>query len=359
VFDPLKLTSEASMNGTLLADLAGAERDWVGQTAMRLTSMPALQARALAAGLGVSTGASGVAHVLEALGSPHAERARRAAAVVGVLGRALGHLIATLKLAPPGAPYPAAPADQGGPPPSAWRVAYLNHWAQVQRVWLGGGLTAALGAFFIDDGRAELERLGVRGALIDLAPNADVLGLIGLARSRLQPPPVNIVLDFGNTSVKRGIALAPRRVLEHLEVLPSRSALPLNQKPDAAAIATLVVESIADTFAEAERRWGTVDPHVTVSLASYIIDGQPLPWSRYGSLQHPVRRQLEAELRSCTGARICLDFMHDGSAAARGLIQPGRAGLIVVGTYLGAGFPPPPAHLAPLADGFTIRRASP
>ena len=113
-FDPLELTQEASMNGTFLADLPGAHPAWVGRTPFNLTSLHSLRERAAAAGLGTSTGGSDVAHILDALASADTARAARAAEVVGVLGRALGHLIATLKVAPPSAPYSPAFPTLGG-----------------------------------------------------------------------------------------------------------------------------------------------------------------------------------------------------------------------------------------------------
>jgi hypothetical protein len=96
-----------------------------------------------------------------------------------------------------------------------------------------------------------------------------------------------------------------------------------------------------------------------VSLASYVVQGRPVSsHGTYGSLGQLERRQLEADLQLRTGARIHLELVHDGTAAARGLAEPGRAGVIVLGTYLAAGFPPPVGHLAPMAEAFRIARAS-
>jgi hypothetical protein len=358
-FDPLELTREASLNGTLLADLPGADPAWVGRTPFHLTSLPSLQERASAGGLGTSQAESGVAHIVDALASADTARAARAAEVVGVLGRGLGHLIATLKAAPPAAAYNPARPTSTWVAPSAWRAAYLNHWAQVDRIWLGGGLTAALGAFFLDHARAEVERLGVRDCAIDVAPYADLLALIGTARSRLEPPPVGVVLDLGGSVVKRAVALARGGALARLAVLAARAAPPHDAVQDAAGVAGFVVGAIADTYMEAKRTWGEVDAHVTVSLASYVVDGRPVSaHGTYGSLQLLERRQLEADLQLRTGAPIRLAFVHDGTAAARGLAQPGHAGLIVLGTFLAAGFPPAANRLAPLAEDFCIQRAS-
>ena len=313
------------MNGTFLADLPGARPDWVGRTPLRLTSL------GVATGAGVGSGSRNLERRLRR-GAParragvgQSFRAGRAAEVVGTLGRALGHLIATLKLAPPSAPYHPVFVTSGGVPPSAWRTAYLSHWARVERIWLGGGLTAALGDFFIDDARAEAERLGVHGCAIDLAPYADVLALIGAARSRHEPLPVGVVLDFGASAVKRAVALVHDGALARLEILSARPAPP----PDSAGGASFVVEAIADTILEARRIWGEVDPYVPVSIASYVVGGRPVSsHGSYGSLAHLERRQLEAELQLRTGAPVRLQFLHDGRRRRPGRPRPpgpGRA----------------------------------
>ena len=152
-----------------------------------------------------------------------------------------------------------------------------------------------------------------------------------------------MVLDFGGSGVKRAVALAPDGVLERLEMLSARPAPP----PGAPDLAGFVVETIADTLQEAERAWGRTDPHVAVSIASYVVEGRPVSaHGTYGSLGRLDRRDLEAAIQLRTGAPVRLEFLHDGTAAARGLVDPGQAGLIVLGTFLAAGFPPPAGRLA-------------
>jgi hypothetical protein len=42
---------------------------------------------------------------------------------------------------------------------SGWRQAYLRRWTEIERVWLGGGIVAALGPELLDATRSELDRL--------------------------------------------------------------------------------------------------------------------------------------------------------------------------------------------------------
>src|SRR4051794_39714694 len=83
--------------------------------------------------------------------------------------RRLAHLIASLR--------------QPDPLAGRWRQAYLAHWSGIEVVYLGGGLSAALGQSFVASARVELARLGWHTPELELAPHATFLPLIGAARA--------------------------------------------------------------------------------------------------------------------------------------------------------------------------------
>ena len=303
----------------------------------------------------MSTTGSDVAHILDALTSADATRAARAAEVVGSFGRALGHLIATLKAAPPSAPHRPAFPIPGAVAPTAWRSAYLSHWARVERIWLGGGLTAALGDVFIDPARAEVERLGVHGCPIDLAAHADVLALIGAARSRRAPPPVAVVLDFGGSAVKRAVALAPDGVAgasrDVVGPPRARAGEPTSPVSSSKRLRTRLMKPGAHT---------PTSIHMS-RRALPAMSPRDDPFPRTGHTDRSDSLMRATSRKHCSsrpGHPVRLEFLHDGTAAARGLVDPGQAGLIVLGSFLAAGFPPPDGRLAPVANDFWIRRAS-
>jgi hypothetical protein len=215
----------------------------------------------------------------------------RAQRVADVFGQRLAHLIATLTT-----PRPPAPGE------SAWRSAYLRHWCQIERVWLGGGLTAALGERFVASARRELERLGA-SCRLEAAPNASVLALVGAARSLRSAPLAEAgpmhpgaassaalapkgprgddtdaprgphggdtdaprrprgagtfapVFDFGHSAVKRGIATLVDGHLARLQVLSPRPAPPLASAPAADVLIDFLVETIVETLLHALSAW--------------------------------------------------------------------------------------------------------
>ena len=187
------------------------------------------------------------------------------------------------------------------------------------------------------------------------APHADVLALIGAARTRMTPAPRAVVLDFGYSSVKRGIAhFSQSGALQHLQVLDglALAAIGLGKARTSHEVLRSVVDVIAATVDEAQDNHGAVDGEVAVSLATYLTDRQPFPSSElYDLLTDVDFSTLEAELARATGRPLHVRYIHDGTAAAAALNTSGRDGIIVLGTSLGAGFTlPDQPRLAIAAD---------
>ncbi len=238
-------------------------------------------------------------------------------------GRRLGHLIATLT----------APEHEEKDV-SEWRAAYLRYWSDIREVWLGGGLAAALGVHLVEAARL---RSGVR---VEMAHDPGVLALIGLARTRPYGTAPRVVLDFGHSLVKRGVAFYSGGRLQHLHRLPPIMA------PVTAAIVEFVVDIVAETLTIARHGYGDPDGVVRVSIASYVRDGRPYDTR---SLYAPVTADAIAH-----AAGIDVQLEHDGTSAARGVVPTAAAAVILLGTSLGIGFAPPAQTLIPLADRFSV-----
>jgi hypothetical protein len=339
LFDPLNLTEAASLNSLELGTLPGADPACIGRHAFEVLSLHALQRLAAEAG-DARTGAPDDEAVVAWL----FEDPSRLTAVRRY-GRRLGHLIATLTVEP-------------GPGSWAhgWRRAFLTHWLSLAQIWLAGGIVAGLGSDLLTAARDQAARLG-SPAEIKPAPHPAELALIGAARAWPVVGRCSAVLDCGHTAVKRGIALADESGLRRLVLLPPCPTGALADDPSPEALASFVADCVCSTL-EAARAHGEPDSLVRISLASYVRGGQPIsPRGVYGRL--PVQR-LVAQVQARAGERFELRLGHDGTLAAAGLPSPGpRAGVIVVGTYLGSGFPPSPDTLLPLAPEFAIAPALP
>jgi hypothetical protein len=318
MFDPQSLRTDASLNRTRLAALAGAEPDWVGQPAFGLLSRDAL------------------IDLENCVGEPGAAQ---------MFGRRLGHLIASLHL-----------ADHADALHTEWRRAYRAHWRTIQQVWLGGGLAARLGGALVAGARAEADRLGAKNVWIDLAAFPASLPLIGGARGMDTGNHAHaVVLDFGHTAIKRALAGYRDGSLIRMELLE-----PLPAPPPIDVVVTLI-EAIGDTLAGAP---ADVDPTVVVSLASYVSPvGQPEDsHSLYAGLRTLAPTQLIERVRQRSGKPVeRVRFSHDGTLAAAGVLSSAPdAAVIMLGTALGVGFVPPADHLRAAAIDFRrFRREGP
>jgi hypothetical protein len=286
-----------------------------------------------------------------AVRSQDVEEVERARRVVAEYGRRLGHLVATLRLGADDASEWTTLFAGAAP----WRAAYRRHWRSVERVWLGGGIVAALGDDLVQAARAEAARLGLDASTLNAAPHADVLALIGAARTRMTPARRAVVLDFGYSSVKRGIVhFSQSGALQQLHVLDGLAlgAVGLGSARTSHDVLHSVVEVIAATVNEAHDNHIAVDREIAVSLATYLTDRQPFPSRElYDLLTDVDFATLEAELARATGRPLHVRYIHDGTAAAAALDTTGRDGIIVVGTSLGAGFTlPDQPRLAIAAD---------
>jgi len=180
---------------------------------------------------------------------------------------------------------------------------------------------------------------GVDPPVVRVAPHPEWLALLGAARSASGDDARVVVLDGGQTSIKRGIArfqrgqLASVRVLEPLPVASmSPSELP--------AAVGLALTGLTDHQTEAPTE-------VIFSVASYVHGGRPVRnnASMYEQLD-PV------SMESSFGIPVRL--IHDGSAAWRGLAGDARSAVIMLGTWLGVGIGPHQARLCSYSRDFAI-----
>ncbi len=312
MFDPRSLRMDASLNRTRLGALEGAEPEWVGQPAFELLSSVAL------------------VDLVQRAGEAAAGR---------IFGRRLGHLIATLHLGGD------ADAIQ-----TEWRRAYRAHWRAIQQVWLGGGLAERLGAGLLAAARSEADRLGAARVSIRLSVHPASLALIGAARSSESDRAHAVVLDFGHTAIKRGVATYRNATLLRIELLEARRA------PPAQRVISTVIEEIAEMLALAPR---DVDPTLLVSLASYVSpSGEPEDsHSLYAPLRTLTPAALADSVRQHSGRPVeRVRFEHDGTLAAAGLISGAPASaVIMLGTALGVGFAPSGDRLRAVATDFSVR----
>ncbi|MEO8611807.1 MAG: hypothetical protein ABI690_28165 [Chloroflexota bacterium] len=193
--------------------------------------------------------------------------------------------------------------------------------------------------------------------------HGDSLPLIGAARSISPEAEYALVFDFGGSFVKRAYARYMDGILAELQCLPS---LPTQFATEGqpSDLFNFMVSTIAQTDLEMSAKGLLLSHQVPVSLAAYI-DPNGQPYERQGgayaalrTLSPNVQDTLSASLAARIGSPINIQFLHDGSAAACTYAGIPNAAVIMFGTALGIGFPPPDSGLRPVSTSFVVREAT-
>jgi len=287
------------------------------------------------------------------------EESVRAAAdtIARRFGRALGALILTLRRGDPAAR--AARPD--------WDDNYWSYWAGITMLAIGGGLVSGrLGPRLVAHAAHTLADAGMADCVLDLAAWPPVLPLVGAARSLPPETAAAIVCDFGYSFVKRARATYGDGLLVRLDTLPPRPARWLDNFPgpvpppeQLAGLSEHIVGILADTWQPEAVMSAALAPHIVVSLAAYLRDGQPLTsqggvYAALNTLSPNLAAWLADRLGNAIGRPFTMTLLHDGTAAARAYAGTPRAAVILLGTSLGGGFSPPAAELLPLASDFSV-----
>ncbi|MDP8922227.1 MAG: hypothetical protein M3O34_05040 [Chloroflexota bacterium] len=365
--DPERLTPTASLNRVQIVALPGVavEPDVLGQTAYWLLRAQALMdlVRERADRLGLRDVRDAEPGIL----LPRFDRClvdgdgtvREAAeAVARRFGQRLGFLILTLRRGDA--------ANRRARPD--WAESYWAHWAAIRTIRVAGGIVSGnFGPRLVEHATRTLADAGMADCDVRLASWPALLPLVGAARTAGPTSEAAVVFDFGHSFVKRGIGRYDGGRLTQLEVfphLPAEGAAPLGDAEPTPEHAQHLGEFMANVMADAwrvaralGRSAGTT---LVASIASYVWDGQPLP--RQGgayaaplSLSENMARWLSDRVSDRLGQTITVTLLHDGTSAARAYAGEPRAAVIMMGTALGVGFPPPVGSLRPLAPTFAIR----
>lgn len=239
----------------------------------------------------------------------------------------------------------------------AWQDVHWAYWAQIEQVWLGGGLMAGhLGSIAAAEAQTFIRQHRFPDYSLTVSPFAANLPLLGAARTASADAQSMLLFDFGQTSIKRGIAHYKAGALVKLEALPSLpSECPYlwfsRDESFAAQTRDRILRVVNGTWQEATTSGHILSNRVAVILACYLLHGQPRheDWGCYGRLQQfspHLQTYLAEQVSAQLGQPIQIELLHDGQAAALPYAGTPHTAVMTCGTALGVGFPPESAdHL--------------
>lgn len=362
--DPLHLTPTISLNRVRVLDLPGVivDAEARGHTGYELLSAAALAAtirqHAPALGLDPDQDDHTLRLVLnDCLNSSEVTVRQAAGEVARRIGRNLGFVLLVLRRGD------AVSRVARG----EWDDSYWAHWAAIRQVWLGGGLVSgALGLALCAHARSVWAEAGISGYTIRLSPYGADLPLIGAARGAPFGCATALVFDFGTTRIKRGLAFYRDGMLvsvRRLDPLPSIGVLPAasgDRGASGARVQEFMLAAITATWRAGLTGGLRPDSPILASLAAYVSEGQPLDGQSglYYDLRH-ITDNAQGMLSEALGKALevpppYVRLLHDGTAAAAAHAGAARTAVIMIGTALGIGFPPPAEGVRPLADDLVI-----
>lgn len=337
-----------SLNRARIVDLPGIHlpEEVRGKTGYRLLGSHYLRQRILL----VFPELAQAPDLFRAFGRYLLEKDMRALAIGEQYGRSLGYLLLMLKRGD--AINRVVRRD--------WHDVHWDFWAGISTIWLGGGLMAGqLGQITAVAAQDVLRRHDFVDVAVRRAPYAAQLPLVGVARTAPADAQAILVFDFGQTWLKRAVAVFEDGVLTALHSLPSLPArcTSIDQQMDrgvAERTAVSLVQAVAQSWAEAQAAGWHLSPYVAASIACYLVNGHPAlegDMDCYGRLQllaPNLSRYLTEEVRKLVAAPLTLKLFHDGTAAALTYAGDAHTTVLTLGTAIGNGFPPEAAGLRPL-----------
>ncbi len=187
---------------------------------------------------------------------------------------------------------------------------------------------------------------------IRLYDNSSDLGVLGCATQISEEDGVNIVMDFGQTNIKRCYVTKSKGEITEVKTLESYPSkymdweIPNDDERlrQAKHLHSYLIKAIEDTYAEAKTQTKREpNKEIVISIASYTVDGR-LNSERGGyaklcALGKNYAECLWWELSGTLRKDVVIKLIHDGTAIA--LNFSGRKNMVCLslGSYLGVGFP--------------------
>jgi hypothetical protein len=225
-----------------------------------------------------------------------------------------------------------------------WKEIHFDYWASIQTLYLAGG--AIIDPFikpFTDELSAELKKRRI-DKHVQFITHSEDLGILGMAKLYTKKGTL-LLLDLGQTSIKRAIHIIDDSKREHIKLntIPAKFLF-TTDLTDQGVIRSAIelhhylVQLIDQTILE-----NHIKPQaIYLSVANYVKNGcLQAGKNSYGKLDqigHPYDLYLSRSLEKILGYPIHVRLFHDTSAMALNFMNQEKTAIISVGTAFGVGF---------------------
>ncbi len=264
-------------------------------------------------------------------------------------GRDLGYLLLMLKRGDP--------ISRTARPD--WDDSYWAHWANIQQVWLGGGLMQGpLGQIAAEAAQSVLAKSGQMDYTVSLSPYTTMVSLPLMGAARYAPPEVRriLVVDCGGSWIKSGIAVYEAGELIQIEDEQYEPANCGSGSADPVQVQAFANYLVA-VISRARQRTQTFDPLIICTIANYVKDGQVVERGCYGHLRlitDHLQTYLSKRISSNSNQDVVVKLIHDGTAAAAVHAGAVQTVVLTLGTAIGIGFPPAVDKMRAVSSQFMV-----
>ncbi len=236
-----------------------------------------------------------------------------------------------------------------------WGDEEWNYWSSLKRIILVGGLASPpLGEqlkYYVEQ---VFRASGKSPYAIVLGKDSTYAGLRGCTtylQDDSRTGQANLIFDYGQSFIKRSYAIMDGHRVQDIIILGKTLSRhvewdvkdPLVEEAEAQALNRYFLDTITRTIHEVEGRGLLIPPHIVLSIANYVKNGQIANRGGYGKLRL-IAPNYAQYLSSCMKERFGRDFfftlLHDGTAMAAGYADYKESVCISLGTAFGVGFPP-------------------
>lgn len=246
-----------------------------------------------------------------------------------------------------------------------WTEEEWNYWNSLEHIILVGGLASPpLGEQLKYYVERVFKASGKNPYTIILGRDSTYAGLRGCTTYLKDMPEkegqnipeaasssqVNLIFDYGQSFIKRSYAVMEGQTVKDIIILGKTLSKhvewdikdPELEEKEAHALNRYFLETIARTIHEVEDRGLFIRPHIVLSIANYVKNGEIANRGGYGKLRliaPNYAKYLSVCLKERFGRKYHFTLLHDGTAMAAGYADYRQSVCISLGTAFGVGFP--------------------
>ncbi len=234
-----------------------------------------------------------------------------------------------------------------------WTDKHWEYWSQISDIILVGGLASGkIGEILRERVNYIFSLVNVQPYNIILYDNASDVGMLGCATQISSSDGVNIVMDFGQTSIKRSFVVkSAGEITEIRNLEPYQSKYMDWETPDeceklcqAKKLHKYLIKAIEDTYNTAKKITQTEpNSEIVISIASYTVDGalnaDRSGYAKLCSLGANYAECLWWDLSGRLRKDVIVKLIHDGTAMALNFSDRKNTVCLSLGSYFGVGFP--------------------